>query len=206
MSDPLGPHGLSSPWNYPGQNTEVGSLSLLRGIFPTRGLNPSLPHCRQILYQLSHKGSRRILEWVAYPFSSGSSQPKNRTWVSCIEGGFFTNWAMREAPKMSIGLCIYLWVLYLVPLAYISVFVPVPYCLGNCSFVLVWSQELTSISSHIHNWVLFLLWLCLFILSGLTSSLISSSMLGTYQPGEFIFQCPIFLLFHTVHGVLKARI
>ena len=91
MSDSLQSHGLCSPWNYPGQNTEVGSLSLLRGIFPTRGLNPSLPHCRQILYQLSHKGSRRILEWVAYPFSSGSSQPKNRTWVSCIEGGFFTN-------------------------------------------------------------------------------------------------------------------
>ena len=41
---------------------------------------------------------------------------------------------------------------------------------------------------------------------GVTSPLISSSILGTYQPGEFIFQCSIFLLFHTVHGVLKARI
>ena len=49
-------------------------------------------------------------------------------------------------------------------------------------------------------------WLCLFILSGVVSLLISSSILGTYQPGEFIFQCPIFLPFHTVHGVLKARI
>ena len=38
------------------------------------------------------------------------------------------------------------------------------------------------------------------------STLFSSSVLGTYQPGEFIFQCPIFLPFHTVHGVLKARI
>ena len=37
-------------------------------------------------------------------------------------------------------------------------------------------------------------------------SLFSSSILGTYQPGEFIFQCPIFLPFHTVHGVLKAGI
>jgi len=46
-----------------------GSLSLLQGIFPTQGLNPGLPHCRQILYQLSHKRSPRILEWVAYPFS-----------------------------------------------------------------------------------------------------------------------------------------
>ena len=51
----------------------AGSLSLLHGIFPTQGSNPSLPHCRQILHQLSHKGSTRILEWVAYLFSSGSS-------------------------------------------------------------------------------------------------------------------------------------
>jgi len=51
-----------------------------------------LPHCRQILYQLSHKGSPGILEWVAYPFSSGSSQPRNQTGVSCIAGGFFTNY------------------------------------------------------------------------------------------------------------------
>ena len=54
--------------------------------------------------------------------------------------------------------------------------------------------------------MLLLLWLRLFILSGVTSPLISSSILGSYQPGEFIFQCPIFLLFHTVHGVLKERI
>ena len=51
------PHGLYSPWNSPGQTTGVGSLSLLQGIFPTQGLNPGLPHCRQILYPLSHKGS-----------------------------------------------------------------------------------------------------------------------------------------------------
>ena len=87
-----------SPWNSPGQNTGVGSLSLLQGIFLIQGSNPGLPHCRQILYQLSHKGSPRILEWVAYSFSSRSSQPKNRTGVSCITDGFFTNWAIREAP------------------------------------------------------------------------------------------------------------
>ena len=52
----------------------------------------------------------------------------------------------------------------------------------------------------------FLLWLHPFILSGVISPLISSSILGNYQPGEFIFQCPILLPFHTVHGVLKARI
>ena len=94
VSNGLGPHGLYSPWNSPGQNTGVGSLSLLQGIFPTQGSNPGLPHCRWILYQLSHKGSPRILEWVVYPFSRGSSRHRNRTEVSCIVGGFFTNWGM----------------------------------------------------------------------------------------------------------------
>ena len=97
MSDSLWPHGLYRPWNSPGQNTEVGSFSFLQGIFPTQGSNPDLPHCRQILYQLSHKRSPRVLEWVAYPFSRGSSWPRNRTGFSCIAGGFFTNWAIREA-------------------------------------------------------------------------------------------------------------
>ena len=84
-----------SPWNSSGQNTG-GILSLLQGIFPTQGLNPGLPHCRWILYQLSHKASPRILEWVAYAFSRGSSRPRNRTRDSCIAGRFFTNWAIRE--------------------------------------------------------------------------------------------------------------
>ena len=69
-------------------------FSLLQEIFPTQGSNPDLLHCRQILYQLSPKGSPRILEWVACPFSRGSSRPRNRTGVSCIADGFFTNWAM----------------------------------------------------------------------------------------------------------------
>ena len=77
MSNSLQPHGLYSPWNSPGQNTGEGSLSLLQGIFSTQGLNPGLLHYRQILYQLSHKESLRILEWVTYPFSSGSFQPRN---------------------------------------------------------------------------------------------------------------------------------
>ena len=51
------PHGLYSPWNSPGHNTGVGSLSLLQGIFPTQGSKPGLLHCRRILYQLSHQGS-----------------------------------------------------------------------------------------------------------------------------------------------------
>ena len=96
VSDSLQPYRLHGPWNCPGQNTGVDSCSLLQGIFPTQELNPGLPHCRWILYYLSHKGNPRILEWVAYPFSSRSSQCRNRTGVSCIAGGFFTSWAMRK--------------------------------------------------------------------------------------------------------------
>ena len=81
----------------PGQNTGVGSLSLLQGIFPTQKSNRGLPHCRWVLYQVSHQESPRILEWVAYPFSSRFSWPRNKTRVSCIAGRFFPNWAMREA-------------------------------------------------------------------------------------------------------------
>ena len=97
--DSLGPQGLYSPWNSPGQNTGVGTLSLLQGIFSTQISNPGLPHYRQISYQLSHKGSPRIQEWVAYPFSSTSDWPRNLTWVSCIAGRFFTNWVTRKAQK-----------------------------------------------------------------------------------------------------------
>ena len=65
MSDSLRLHGLYSPWNSPGQNTKVGSHSLLQGIFPTQGSNPGLPHCRLILYQLSHQGRPLTLNKIA---------------------------------------------------------------------------------------------------------------------------------------------
>ena len=45
----------------------------------------------------------RILEWVAYPFSRGSSGPRNQTGVSRIAGGFFTNWATRETQEYWSG-------------------------------------------------------------------------------------------------------
>ena len=65
------------------------------GIFPTQGSKTQVfPHCRQILYQLSHQGSPKLLEWEAYSSSSRSSWPRNRTGVSCVAGGFFTNWAL----------------------------------------------------------------------------------------------------------------
>ena len=57
VSNSLRPQGLYSPWNSPGQNTGVGSHSLLQRIIPTQGSNPGLPHCKWILYQLSQQGS-----------------------------------------------------------------------------------------------------------------------------------------------------
>ena len=72
MSDFLRLHGLYSPWNSPGQNTGVGKLSLPQGIFPTQGSNPGLPHCRWILYWLSHKGNPVI-------FIVNNYMPTNRT-------------------------------------------------------------------------------------------------------------------------------
>ena len=87
-------HGAS-----PGKNTRVGCPP--PGDLPNQGLNPGLPHCRWILYHLSYQGSPRILERVAYPFSRGSSWPRNWTRVSWIAGGFFTSWATREAQNTS---------------------------------------------------------------------------------------------------------
>ena len=66
--------------------------------------NPGLLHCGQILYQLSHKRGPRILEWVAYPSSSGSSWPRNRTRVSCIAGRFFYQLSYQGSPTLNQSL------------------------------------------------------------------------------------------------------
>ena len=90
VSSSLRPHGLYSPWHSPGQNTGVGSLSLLQGIFSTpRTIASQAPLSMGIL-------QARILEWVAIASSRGSSQPRDRTQVSGIAGRFFTSWATRE--------------------------------------------------------------------------------------------------------------
>ena len=81
MSNSLQHHGLYSLWNSPGQDTGVGSLSLLQGIFPTQGLNPGLPHCRRILYQLSHNILFQICisdlyKWVmGFPGGASGKEP-----------------------------------------------------------------------------------------------------------------------------------
>ena len=91
--------GSSVHENSPGKNTGVGCHAFLQGIFLIQGSNPGLPHCRWILFHLSHQGSPRILECVAYPFSMGIflTQESNRGLLHC--GRFFTSWATREILK-----------------------------------------------------------------------------------------------------------
>ena len=106
VSNSLQPHGLYNPWNSPGHNTGVGSHSLLQGNLPNLGIKPRSPTLQvDFFYQLSHKGSPRLLEWVTCLFSRGSSWPRNRTGVSCIAGQFFTNSAIREAPVSPRSAC-----------------------------------------------------------------------------------------------------
>ena len=74
----LQPARLLCPWNSPGQDTGVGSHSLLQGIFPTQGLNPCHPHWRQILYHLSHRSdqiSRSVVSDSLRPHESPHARP-----------------------------------------------------------------------------------------------------------------------------------
>ena len=110
MSNSLRPPGLQPacllcPQNSPGKNTEVGSHALLQGVFQTQGLNAGLLHCRCLLYYVNHQGSPRILEQVAYSFSRGTSQIRNRTGVSCITCEFFTSSATRKKESEVAQLC-----------------------------------------------------------------------------------------------------
>ena len=69
--------------NYPGQNTGVGSFSILQENLPNPGIKPRSPTLQEDSLPAELKGSPRILEWVVYPFTRGSSRPRNRTGVSC---------------------------------------------------------------------------------------------------------------------------
>ena len=89
VSDSLWPHGLQParllcPWDSPGKNWG-GLHALLQGIFPIQISNPGLPHCRQILYHLSHQRNPRILACIAYPFSKESflTKESNRGFLHC---------------------------------------------------------------------------------------------------------------------------
>ena len=86
MSNSLWPHGLYTVHGIPQARTlEWVAFPFSRG----------WTHVSRI----GHKGSQRILKCVAYPFSSGSSRPRNQTGVSYTPGGFFTNWGIRKAPS-----------------------------------------------------------------------------------------------------------
>ena len=99
------------------------------GDLPNQGSSPGLPHCRRIPYHLSRQGSPRILEWVTYSFSRGTSQPRDQAQVSHIAGGFFTSWTTGDTQEYRVdslsllqrifltqesnwGLLHYRWILY----------------------------------------------------------------------------------------------
>ena len=102
VSDSLWPHGL---YSLPGSSVhgiiqarilEWVAITYSKGIFPTQGSNPGPLHYRWILFHLSHQGSPRTLEWVAYPFSR-DLPAKNQTGISCIAEGFPTRRSIRKA-------------------------------------------------------------------------------------------------------------
>ena len=85
VSNSLRPHGLYSPWNSPCQNTGVGSLSLLQGIFLTQESNRGLLHCRWILYQLSHREAQGYWSGQAIPSPGDHSDPGFRLGSPILE-------------------------------------------------------------------------------------------------------------------------
>ena len=89
------------PWGFSRQEYWSGLSCPPPEYLPNPGTEPRSPTLQADSLLPEHQGSPRILEWVAYPFSRGSSQPRNWTRVSCIAGGFFTNWAIREALSTS---------------------------------------------------------------------------------------------------------
>ena len=91
------PHCPAVTW-YPGRRQHIEHRVKVK----VKITQSSLTLCNPKDYAVHGILQARILEWVAYPFSRGSSWPKNRTGVFCIAGGFFTNWAMREAQSMTV--------------------------------------------------------------------------------------------------------
>ena len=103
VSDSLRPHGLCRPWNSPGQNTRVGNLSLVQGIFQTPGSNPGLLHCRRILYQLSY-----LVDLVLQMSQSICPRPLARVWVVCwpsLWPGLIAP-SLQSLPPYSLDFCV----------------------------------------------------------------------------------------------------
>ena len=104
LCDPMdgSPPGFSFHADFPGKNTGVGCYTLLQGIFPTQGSNPSLLHCRQILYHLNHQGSPRILQWVAYLFSRGIFPTQESNHGLLYFGQILYQLSYQRSPKTDI--------------------------------------------------------------------------------------------------------
>ena len=101
LCDPMdcSPPGTSVHGDSPGKNSGVGCHALLQGISPGQGSNPGLPHCRWVLFHLSHQGSPRILESVAYPFFREFSRPRVKPGSPALQADSLP--ATREAPSLS---------------------------------------------------------------------------------------------------------
>ena len=95
LCDPMDcrPPGSSVPGDFPGKNTGVGCHGLLQGFFPTQGSNPGLPHCRRVLYHLSHQGSR--LNHKTLPQSyTGCDQPPSLLLLSLLRERDANPWVL----------------------------------------------------------------------------------------------------------------
>ena len=100
-SDSLRPHGLYNPWNSPGKNTGVGTLSLLQGIFPNQGSNPGLLYCRHILYQPSHQGCPPRSSSVQFS-SATQSSPTLCDPMDCSMPGFSVHYLLLELTQTQV--------------------------------------------------------------------------------------------------------
>ena len=109
LCKPMGysPPGSSIHGDSPGKNTGERLPCPPPGDLSNPGIKPRSSSLQADSLPSELLGSPWILEWVAYPFSRGSSQPWNRTRVSCIAGGFFTSWATRET---HMHICIYIYI------------------------------------------------------------------------------------------------
>ena len=107
LCDPMdcSPPGSSVHGDLPGKNTGVGCHALLQEIFPTQGSNPGLPHCRRILYQLSHKGSQRILEWVSLSLLQQifPTQESNRGLLLCRRILYQLSYHLKQGGSLRTG-------------------------------------------------------------------------------------------------------
>ena len=104
VSDTLRPHGLQParllcPWDSTGKNTAVGCHFLLQGIFPTQGLNPSLPHCGLILYWLSHQGRPSERHHASFPWGRHASFRLGTVWRRLVSVPWATSWGLGLGPS-----------------------------------------------------------------------------------------------------------